>query len=443
MKRFAVLFLLLALLATQGLFAQKSSTLSKMGIGMNVGFQKLYGESQVDPTGFAPAGEVLAKYMLSDRINISVGLGFGLLNDGPLTSTFNTNLITGDLKLNVNLLPQSKINPFVTFGLGAFSFQFTQVEAQSRNGDPYPPDYPQRYFDGSFFAGGGLEYSLTDRIGINAFADYRFTTGDDLDGFTTGAEKDGYLNGRAGMTYYFSPQGQRTETSNDLIALESVDVGDLGQFEELGLPNVGDEELGMFETRLDKLEEGDAGFSMEHYIRLKSRVDELNHLIMEKETSLEDLRTSLDLKDQRISDLETELDRMGTGGYRGPINVNDFTTGYEDALRNYYSRSFSYAVGMFQALRDSYPNHRLTSNAQYWIGECQFGLGNYAAATEAFQSVFNYSASFKRDDATIMLGRCYYQLNDYNTAKSYFQDLINNYPESEYIPKAQSWLGRI
>ena len=438
MKKNAIIISILALFAAQGLFAQGNSTLSKLGIGMNVGVQKLYGESEVEPIDASPAGEFYVKYLLNDRVNILAGLGFGYLNDGPFNRTFNTNLITGDLKINVNLLPPGKVSPFVTFGLGVFSFQYNKDQEKTRQGFPLPDSYPQRYFDGSFFAGGGLEYRLNDKIGINGFADYRFTTGDDLDGFSSGPEKDGYLNGRAGITYYFSPQGQQ-RTGDDLIALESVNMN---EFEDLGLPSVEDKDLDMFEARLDKYEENDAGFSMEHYIRLKSRVDELNQLISEKETSLQDLRTSLDLKDQRIADLEYELERMGTG-YRGPVDLSDFTTGYEEALRNYYSRSFSYAVGMFQQLRDSFPNHRLASNTQYWMGECYFGLGNYTAATEAFQSVFNYPQSFKKDDATIMLGRCYYQLNDFNTAKTYFQDLINNYPDSEYISKAQSWLGRI
>lgn len=440
MKKFATtVFLLFSILVMSEVFGQEAGMRSKMGIGINAGFQKLYGESEVEPTGFSPAGEVLAKYLLNDRVHLAVALGFGYLNDGPINiHKFNTNLITGDLRVNVNLLPPSKVSPFVTFGLGAFSFKYNKVAA----GTPLAATFPQRYYDGAFFVGGGLEYRVKPKLGVGILTDYRFTTGDDLDGMNTGPEKDGYLNGRAGVTYYFASPTE-AGADKDLLALESVDLGDLGDMGDLGLPADSNENLDIFEAKLDKLEESDAGFSMEHYIRLKSRVDELNQLIAEKEAALEDLRTSLDLKDQRIADLEAELERMGSRGYTGPVTTSDFTTGYEEALRSYYSRSFDVAINIFQQLKDNYPNHRLASNAQYWIGESQFGMGNYSAAAQAFQAVFNYPESFKKDDATIMLGRCYYQMKDMETARTYFQELINNYPDSEYVPKAQMWLNRI
>ena len=49
----------------------------------------------------------------------------------------------------------------------------------------------------------------------------------------------------------------------------------------------------------------------------------------------------------------------------------------------------------------------LADNAQYWIGECDFALKDYASALEAFHKVFQYSKTEKDDDAQFKLGLCY------------------------------------
>ena len=49
----------------------------------------------------------------------------------------------------------------------------------------------------------------------------------------------------------------------------------------------------------------------------------------------------------------------------------------------------------------------------------------------------------KKDDATLMLGRCYTNLGDSATARTYFQNVIDEYPDSEYVEKAREWLSRI
>ena len=68
---------------------------------------------------------------------------------------------------------------------------------------------------------------------------------------------------------------------------------------------------------------------------------------------------------------------------------------------------------------------------------------NYIAAIEAFNAVFDYTFSYKKDDATLMLGRCYQKLGQRDKAISYFEELIMQYPDSEYVPKAQQWINRI
>ncbi len=98
-----------------------------------------------------------------------------------------------------------------------------------------------------------------------------------------------------------------------------------------------------------------------------------------------------------------------------------FSVDYEQALRLFYARDYSNAIQVWDILHTQYPNYKLTSNCQYWIGEAYFGLGQYENAVKAFQNVFNYDFSYKKDDATLMLGRSYLKLGDVARARSYFQ----------------------
>ncbi len=428
--------LIVALVIAQHAFAQDEAKSSNLGIGMNLGFQKLFGDE--DPTWFAPAGEFMAKFLVNDRFNISMGLGYGLLWDHYFERKFETNLITGDIKANINLLSPGKINPYLSLGLGVFNFSYKQLKPSAKGNKALEGN---RYYDGSLILGGGLEYMMSPKLGIDVFADYRHTTGDDLDGYTFG-NKDGYFNSRAGVTYYMSPRRLSPVPSNeDLMASNKLEMEDMS---DAGLPEASNSgNLSMFEAKLDKLDKSDTGFSMEQYVRLKSRVDELTQLIKEKESALEDLHMNLDLKNQRIADLESELQRTPSSAGASYGDVSGFSQGYEEALRKFYAHDYDSAIEEFTNLREQFPHHRLASNCDYWIGECYFGKGDYTQAAAAFQRVFNYENSYKKDDATIMLGRSYYNMQDLNTAKTFFQELLDNYPDSEYVGKAKSWLGKI
>lgn len=424
MKRFFYILMSTVFLTVGFAESQEQTGGSSMAIGFNAGIQKPF--CDVLHTGLGPAGEFMVKLLVSDFFNLSFAAGYGQLNDGFTNNTFVTNLITADLKANLNLISAGKINPYVFLGLGVFNFQYNKTSALA-NSDP---TYDKRYYDGSFIFGGGMEIVLNPKFAINAFADYRHTTGDAIDGINRKA-KDGYLNARLGVTYYLGG-GKVTRPEEELLALDSLDFGKA---------DTSGEEYDIFEDKLGRLEAAEADNTMEQYIRIKSRVDELNRLISEKEVEIDDLRNSLDSQDQRIADLENQLVSTTTSYYG--FGGDDFSVIYDEGLRGFYSRDYNSAIQIFKRLRDNYPSHKLVSNCQYWIGESLFGMRAYTDAREAFSRVFDYSFSYKKDDATLMLGRCYSVLGDKVTARTYFQNVLDQYPDSEYVEKAREWLARI
>ncbi|MBN2355594.1 tetratricopeptide repeat protein [candidate division KSB1 bacterium] len=435
MKHIAILLLVTCLCLFTIVHGAETTAAAKeqpnIGLGFNLGFQKAY--CDVLHTGAGLAGEFMARFYLGKYFDLSFGLGYGTLNDGFTYNTFQTSLINGDLKANIHLTKPGKFNPYVSIGAGVVSFGYTRNKPWAIGSEDFEDE---RFFDGSFIYGGGMEVMVTPQTAINLLADYRFSTGDALDGAELGKSKDGYLNTRVGFTYYLGKRPTRAEPSDaDLLALSGTEYGVTSGAEASG----GNEKLAMFEAKLDKLEASDTELSMEQYVRLKSRVDELNGLIENKDEELDDLKSTLTFKNQRIADLETSLQRTGTA----PYTAGGFSANYEEALRLFYSRNYRSAINGFSDLMSRYPDHDLVSNCQYWIGECLFGLREYSSAADAFQKVFTYHHTTKRDDATIMLGRCHYNMNERDKAKSYFQALIDEYPESEYTGKARQWLSRL
>ncbi|HNY91237.1 MAG TPA: tol-pal system protein YbgF [bacterium] len=434
MKRSIIVVTLAVLLIFTAIApAQETTTAqpknSRIGLGFNIGLQKPY--CDVLHTGAGLAGEFMMRYLLSNYFDISLGLGYGTLNDGFSYNTFVTDLIAGDIKANIHLSKPGNTNPYIFVGAGFTNSSYTRNKWWAIGS----PDFEdKRVTLGSFIYGGGVEFMLTPQVALNTFMDYRFSTGDALDGAELGKYKDGYLNARAGITYYLSPRaGKAKSDRDDLLALQQ---GQLSGAEQSGGTG-----MDMFEAKLDKMEAGDAELSMEQYVRLKSRVDELNQLISIKETELDELRATLDFKNQRITDLESTLQSADFAGGSGLSG--DFAYNYEEALRAFYARDYRRAASIFSNLLTQYPSHALASNCQYWIGECMFGLKDYEQASAAFQAVFNFENTTKKDDATLMLGRCFYALNDRSNAREYFQSVIDKYPGSEYIEKARQWLRRL
>jgi hypothetical protein len=93
-----------------GLLAQiQPANPAKVGLGLNLGVQKPF--CDVVHTGAGLAGEVMLRYLISPRINLSISGGYGFLNDGFVTKTFETNIIAADLKINLNLMKPGRINP--------------------------------------------------------------------------------------------------------------------------------------------------------------------------------------------------------------------------------------------------------------------------------------------------------------------------------------------
>jgi len=110
---------------------------------------------------------------------------------------------------------------------------------------------------------------------------------------------------------------------------------------------------------------------------------------------------------------------------------------YNEAMGNYESRYFDWAIEKFSRLMRQHPQSSLADNSQYWLAECYYGLEDYPRAIEEFRKVFSYADTEKDDDAQLKLGFCYANMGNPTQAIAEFQKLLNLYPDSEFADVAR------
>ncbi|MBN2412316.1 tetratricopeptide repeat protein [candidate division KSB1 bacterium] len=175
---------------------------------------------------------------------------------------------------------------------------------------------------------------------------------------------------------------------------------------------------------------------------ISSQVENLEEEAKNKDVELSNLKAELAERDRRIQELQNELSNPRTSLSSG-APPGSFQAKYEDALTTYRNRSYKQAIQKFEDLLAVNANNSLVDNCQYWKGECYYALGDYNQAILEFQKVFTFSNSNKLDSAQLKLGLCYLRLGNRERARSEFEKLVSNYPDSEYISRAQTYLSRL
>jgi TolA-binding protein len=408
-----------------------------MGIGASLGIQRLSHDEHVSPnSGFGGGIEAYIKYKFSPSFFTIASLGYGELSDGNLVfgdCIFSTDVINFDVKAALNLITEGNFIPYGYLGLGGIYFDVGgPIEQTTPPGNGY---HFEGAFDPAFILGGGFEAKINPTVTFDFCVDYRFTGSDHLDGWKGGSSNDGYLTIRTGATYYLSrPLGSGTGSGVRLTENAPIE-----EISGEGTTESPDDELNALVEGLDNYNEtANANMNVEEYVKLKSKVDDLNDAIRQKELEIEDLKTQLASRKEKITELEQRLrNRGGAAASSLNVDISDFSSSYEQALQQYYSKEYDGAIYLFSMLLETSPTHRLASNCQYWLGECYFGQSDYSVALDAFKKVLAYNESFKKDDALIMMGRCYIFLGDKQTALATFNQLMNEFPDSEYYQKAQ------
>lgn len=174
--------------------------------------------------------------------------------------------------------------------------------------------------------------------------------------------------------------------------------------------------------------------------QLEREVDQLNKKLQEKDKTIALLRSQVMAMEENQS-----APSKSPVYISGQPNMTDeeYEINYQHGYNLAINRQYQEAIQVFETLLASSSNHSLSDNAQYWIGECYFALGDYKAAILAFEKVFTFKQSNKNDYAQYKLGLCYYNLNDMKRAREEFQSLVDNYKNPSLTGKAEEYLAKL
>jgi len=105
-----------------------------------------------------------------------------------------------------------------------------------------------------------------------------------------------------------------------------------------------------------------------------------------------------------------------------------FEDGFYDVAMRYINQLF-----------EQHPQTKKHIQAKLLLGQCYFFKSQYLKAYDTFQDLLQYS---ELKDATLFwLGETYLKGSDYKQAEKQYQQLINLYPDSDYVPQAYYSLG--
>jgi tol-pal system protein YbgF len=117
---------------------------------------------------------------------------------------------------------------------------------------------------------------------------------------------------------------------------------------------------------------------------------------------------------------------------------------YEQAARDFTQGRFEMALVGFRALVAAYPDHELSDNALYGVGESYYALARYDSAAVAYREVeARYPQGDRVPAALYKLGMVHQKLGEKAEAERVFTRLREKYPRSGEAKLAEERLREL
>jgi tol-pal system protein YbgF len=416
MKRHIMPALIIAVLAMRGLSLGATHPLKPDAVGGSfIGTRQ--DANQIGGSGFGPGFSVVFRYDLSPRVMLDLNAGYSSAMDDILSTEFAEAVLfpTATVKAYFKLLKEARMSPFLHAGATASRVSFQKNK----------PDYPlvdAVYTNICYLVGTGIDYQSIFNFNITLSADFRNTM---YSGFK---QKPKYWVFEAGFTIPMRPPVREPEFDYNILNPESDNLvaGEDATAERAF--NSGDE-FAVFihkvETLLDRIQD-------KHQL-----LDDLEARVIANERAIATVTGFVASEFVNITNVDNqpELPR--------PTDDESFMNLYQNALASLNNKHYTEAIQQFEQLLIMNRNHALASNCQYWIGEGYYAQANYSKAADAFNQVLNFKLSSKLDDALLMSGICQLELGNRQKAREYFNELIDEYPDSEFVTRATTYLNSL
>jgi TolA-binding protein len=110
------------------------------------------------------------------------------------------------------------------------------------------------------------------------------------------------------------------------------------------------------------------------------------------------------------------------------------------AMKYFTTQEYDKAIGEFNKSVQNEKDAAKINKINYYIGESYFGLRQWDKAVIYFDQVINSSNINKKAEAQVMIAEAHIRSGQTFEAKKAFQALIEQYPKSNYIPRARKML---
>jgi tol-pal system protein YbgF len=103
---------------------------------------------------------------------------------------------------------------------------------------------------------------------------------------------------------------------------------------------------------------------------------------------------------------------------------------YDRVMEEFRQKDYEAALAGFRLFMELHGHSILASNAQYWIGECEYRLRRYREALTSFYNVVSYyPLSPKLPASTLKIGQIYTKLHDKEKARMMYERILDQYPD--------------
>ena len=175
---------------------------------------------------------------------------------------------------------------------------------------------------------------------------------------------------------------------------------------------------------------------------LSQRIDVLQGKLEESGIRFTQLAQKVETVKQKISSADSARSAQGSLAKRDSAGGMDPEAAYQAAYSDLAAGRYDLAKEAFSEYLRRFPDTEVSDNAQYWIGECAYAMGDFAGAIEAFAKVVQgYSKGDKVPASLLKTGIAYARLRNMDEAKKYYRLVVQKFPRSDEARLARERLA--
>jgi len=175
------------------------------------------------------------------------------------------------------------------------------------------------------------------------------------------------------------------------------------------------------------------------------KVDDLSGQVQALHDSLDELKSRLAKISQQLDDMNAARENLGaSSGGPLPPQAPPPDVLYNNALRDFTSARYQLSGQEFTDYLRFYPATDKAGNAQFYLGDIAYKLGDYEQAVREYDKVLElYPGNIKAAAAQLKKGYALEELGQRDAAVKELQNLVARYPRSPEATQARERLRKL